>query len=76
MPDRNENDQDNMVLRTVYFPAELDEELKQLAFSKSTSKGELIRRAVRMLVEEEAAVAAPVGAGDGVAPGADVVDAE
>lgn len=50
----NSNEQENMVLRTVYFPAELDEELKQLAFSKSTSKGDLIRRAVRLLVKEEA----------------------
>jgi hypothetical protein len=48
-----ENDQDNMVLRTVYFPIEMDEQLKLLAFNKSTSKGELIRRAVRLLMSEE-----------------------
>jgi len=52
---QTDDEQDNMVLRTVYFPIELDEELKQLAFSKSTSKGELIRQAVRMLVTDEAA---------------------
>ncbi len=36
-----------MVLRTVYLPPELDEALKQLAFKSSTSKGALIRQALR-----------------------------
>lgn len=69
MAHSNENEQDNMVLRTVYFPAELDEELKQLAFSKSTSKGDLIRRAVRMLVEEEGADSAPAAGAQPAAAG-------
>jgi hypothetical protein len=45
-------EQDSMVLRTVYFPVELDEELKKFAFHRSTSKGDLIRKAVRTLMAE------------------------
>jgi predicted transcriptional regulator len=51
---KNIEEQDNMVLRTVYFPIELDEELKQLAFARSTSKSDLIRRAVKELIKDEA----------------------
>lgn len=50
-----------MVLRTVYLPAGLDEELKKLAFHGSTSKGALIRQALRKLVEDEAGAAAASG---------------
>jgi predicted DNA-binding protein len=42
---------ETMVLRTVYLPAALDEELKKLAFHGSTSKGDLIRRAIRKMVD-------------------------
>lgn len=35
--------QDNMVLRTVYLPKELDRELKTVAFRMELSKGELMR---------------------------------
>lgn len=38
---------DNMVLRTVYLPNELDRELRQLAFSRDVSKGDLIRDFIR-----------------------------
>lgn len=48
-----EEDQDSMVLRTVYLPARLDEELKKLAFHGSTSKGALIRKALTKLVADE-----------------------
>lgn len=67
-----ENDQDNMVLRTVYFPIEMDEQLKLLAFNKSTSKGELIRRAVRLLMSEvpEADRGEAEAAGEGTEAGA------
>ena len=34
---------DNMVLRTVYLPLELDRELRQLAFTRDVSKADLIR---------------------------------
>lgn len=51
----HEEDQDTMVLRTVYLPAGLDEELKKLAFHGSTSKGALIRQALRKLVDSETA---------------------
>jgi hypothetical protein len=33
----------NMVLRTVYLPQDLDQSLKNLAFTMSISKGELMR---------------------------------
>lgn len=49
-----DEDQDLMVLRTVYLPASLDEELKKLAFHGSTSKGALIRQALKKLVESQA----------------------
>ncbi|WP_157215351.1 hypothetical protein [Flavisphingomonas formosensis] len=54
----HDEDQETMVLRTVYLPAGLDEELKKLAFHASTSKGALIRKALRKLVDNEAALAA------------------
>ncbi|HZU51573.1 MAG TPA: CopG family transcriptional regulator [Sphingomicrobium sp.] len=34
---------ENMVLRTVYLPLDLDRELRQLAFSRDVSKADLIR---------------------------------
>lgn len=34
---------ENMVLRTVYLPQELDARLRKLAFSRSESKAELMR---------------------------------
>ena len=38
---------DNMVLRTVYLPINLDRELRQLAFSRDVSKADLIRDFIR-----------------------------
>src|SRR5687768_12972832 len=43
MPRREES----LVLRTVYLPKDLDDELRQLAFSQGSSKNELIREAVK-----------------------------
>lgn len=57
-----------MVLRTVYFPVEMDEQLKLLAFNKSTSKGDLIRRAVAKLFAEDSE-AAGVDTGEVAADG-------
>lgn len=51
-----EEDQGSMVLRTVYLPAQLDEQLKKLAFHGSTSKGALIRRALYNLVRNPDAI--------------------
>jgi predicted transcriptional regulator len=58
-----EEDQGSMVLRTVYLPAQLDDELKKLAFHGSTSKGALIRKALYNLVADPEALKAadPVG---------------
>ena len=55
----HDEDQETMVLRTVYLPAGLDEELKKLAFHESTSKGALIRKALRTLVNDSERVAQP-----------------
>jgi predicted transcriptional regulator len=52
---KQDEDQETMVLRTVYLPSGLDEALKKLAFHGSTSKGALIRQALRKLVDGEAA---------------------
>lgn len=38
---------ENMVLRTVYLPLNLDRELRQLAFSRDVSKADLIRDFIR-----------------------------
>jgi hypothetical protein len=61
MPNIHDNaEQGTMVLRTVYLPVALDEELKKLAFHGSTSKGELMRRAIKKMVQEgEAAAGQP-----------------
>lgn len=53
------DDQGSMVLRTVYLPAQLDEQLKKLAFHGSTSKGALIRKALYNLVADQDAIKAP-----------------
>lgn len=42
---------ENMVLRTVYLPKALDNQLKNEAFRQSKSKGELIRDLVQMSLE-------------------------
>jgi hypothetical protein len=39
--------QENMVLRTVYLPYELDSKLREVAFSNGVSKGVLIREFVQ-----------------------------
>ena len=52
--DAPEEGQEMMVLRTVYLPASLDDELKKLAFYGSTSKGALIRKALKKLVADSA----------------------
>lgn len=36
-------DVENMVLRTIYLPLEVDRELKSIAFSRDVSKAELMR---------------------------------
>lgn len=40
-------EKNNMVLRTIYLPQELDSELRELAFKLKQSKGELIRDLVQ-----------------------------
>lgn len=37
---------ENMVLRTIYLPKEIDRRLKALAFAQDISKGELIRKLI------------------------------
>jgi len=39
--------QANMVLRTVYLPRELDNELRDYAFFRGVSKGEIVRMLVQ-----------------------------
>lgn len=39
---------DKMVLRTVYLPFDLDQELKSIAFRDDRSKNDLIRELVKM----------------------------
>lgn len=43
-------DAETMVLRTVYLPMGLDEELRKIAFHKEVSKGELIRESIKAWV--------------------------
>jgi len=50
MPNTDDN---NMVLRTVFFPPELDNQLRDFAFSKHVSKGDLIRQLVIKGLEVE-----------------------
>lgn len=38
--------EDNMVLRTVYLPANMDDELKRRAYFGGMTKGEIIRAAL------------------------------
>lgn len=40
--------EDKMVLRTVYLPFELDQELKSIAFRDDRSKNDLIRELVKL----------------------------
>lgn len=42
----DETDTRNMVLRTVFFPPDLDDKLRDVAFSNRVSKGDLIRSLV------------------------------
>jgi predicted DNA-binding protein len=37
---------DNMVLRTIYLPLQIDRRLREIAFSRNISKGELIRELI------------------------------
>lgn len=43
---KDEETTDNMVLRTVFLPIELDQDLRDFASQSSVSKGEIVRRAV------------------------------
>jgi hypothetical protein len=64
---------ENMVLRTVYLPPELDEALRRQAFHSRRSKGDLIREYVaRGLGQEERAASALVRAASALAGGAEV----
>lgn len=51
------SEEDKMVLRTVYLPAELDDRLKRKAFAEGVTKGALIREAVTLLIAESKAEA-------------------
>ncbi|MEH6691137.1 MAG: hypothetical protein V7774_08135 [Pseudorhizobium pelagicum] len=42
---------ENMVLRTVYLPKSLDNRLKNAAFGRSQSKGELIRDLISISID-------------------------
>lgn len=37
---------DNMVLRTIYMPLDVDRRLREIAFSQNISKGELMRKLI------------------------------
>ena len=50
---------DRMVLRTVYLPVSLDEQLKKLAYEDDTSKGELIRESVKAMVRSRVKAMGP-----------------
>jgi predicted transcriptional regulator len=41
----------NLVLRTVYLPKDLDDQLRRLAFDQQKSKNDLIRSAVTTALE-------------------------
>jgi hypothetical protein len=45
------NDERNMVLRSVYLTAELDDQLRTAAFHLKRSKGDLIRQFISMGLE-------------------------
>lgn len=44
---------ERMVLRTVYLPPELDEKLRVSAFRAKQSKGDVIRRAIAIVLESD-----------------------
>jgi hypothetical protein len=46
-----ENPRKNMVLRTVYLPTTMDDELRRRAFDWHKSKNEIIRECVRVALE-------------------------
>lgn len=41
-----------LVLRTINIPKNLDDELRSVAFYEGTSKSELIRRGIRLVLKE------------------------
>ncbi len=43
-----DNSSDNMVLRTVYLPRELDQQLKSAAFRNERSKNDVIRELIQV----------------------------
>lgn len=47
-----DEDTSKMILRTVYLPRSLDDQVKLMAFERGVSKGSLIRGACQKLVEE------------------------
>lgn len=48
---------DNMVLRSVYLPPDLDRDLKSLAFTRGVSKADLIRELVTSGMREQGGTA-------------------
>ncbi|WP_294986993.1 hypothetical protein [uncultured Stenotrophomonas sp.] len=46
MSSTNDKDTENMVLRTVFLPPSLDDRLRDVAFQRRVSKGDLIRSLV------------------------------
>lgn len=45
---------ENMVLRTVYLPIDVDGELRRRAFASQTSKNEIIRECIRVALKYHA----------------------
>jgi hypothetical protein len=47
----------NLVLRTVYLPRELDNQLRHLAYQQRKSKNEVIRSILQTALDQEASTA-------------------
>lgn len=45
---------DNMVLRTIYLPPDLDDKLREIAYANRSSKNEIMRCAIETFVNETA----------------------